>query len=171
MHIMPGVLGPDKRISGSAGGRKHKVHRRIRLSIFVSPSSSRQPGLTARKQFNLFATVKIQRQQTSFFPTGEGVRRGGVGGERREKEVATAEGRNQKGLTQTFLPHFNLLPSTISIIFQPEIQEDIFISAASPTSQLFQALSPSSPPPPAPAQQLPIVRGREFLKSRADEPT
>lgn len=82
---MPGVLGPDKRISGSAGGRKHKVHRRIRLSIFVSPSSSRQPGLAARKQFNLFATVKIQRQQTSFLPNGEGVRLWRGGGEKGEK--------------------------------------------------------------------------------------
>lgn len=90
---MPGVLGPDKRISGSAGGRKHKVHRRIRLSIFVSPSSSRQPGLAARKQFNLFATVKIQRQQTSFFPAGEGVRYGGAGGETRGEEAAAGEGK------------------------------------------------------------------------------
>jgi len=102
MHIMPGVLGPDKRISGSTGGRKHKVHRRIRLSIFVSPSSSRQPGLAARKQFNLFATVKIQRQQTSSFPNGEGVRYGGAGGERREKEVAIVAGRNQKRADTNF---------------------------------------------------------------------
>lgn len=94
---MPGVLGPDKRISGSAGGRKHKVHRRIRLSIFVSPSSSRQPGLAARKQFNLFATVKIQRQQTSFFSKrGGGMVRWGGGGERREKEVAIVEREKSK---------------------------------------------------------------------------
>lgn len=99
---MPGVLGPDKRISGSAGGRKHKVHRRIRLSIFVSRSSSRQPGLAARKQFNLFATVKIQRQQTSFFPNREGVQYGGARGERREMEVAIVEGRNQKRADTNF---------------------------------------------------------------------
>lgn len=102
MHIMPGVLGPDKRISGSAGGRKHKVHRRIRLSIFVSPSSSRQPGLAARKQFNLFATVKIQRQQTSFFPKGEGIRYSRAGGEGREKEVAIVKGRNPKRADTNF---------------------------------------------------------------------
>lgn len=102
MHIMPGVLGPDKRISGSAGGRKHKVHRRIRLSIFVSPSSSRQPGLTARKQFNLFATVKIQRQQTSFFPTGEGVRRGVVGGEKERKGGGDCGGEKSKRADTNF---------------------------------------------------------------------
>lgn len=160
---MPGVLGPDKRISGSTGGRKHKVHRRIRLSIFVSPSSSRQPGLTARKQFNLFATVKIQRQQTSFFPNREGVRRGGDGGggEGREKEVAIVEGRNQKGLTQTFLPRFNLSPSTISIILQPEIQEDILSQHPAPPPGSCQSFSHplSSPPPPSAAQQPPIVGG------------
>lgn len=148
---MPGVLGPDKRISGSAGGRKHKVHRRIRLSIFVSPSSSRQPGLAARKQFNLFATVKIQRQQTSFFPAGEGARYGGRKGRR-------GEGKNhKKGLTQTFLPPFNLSPSTSSRIFA-EIREDILSRLPAPPPRRFPHPL-SSPPPSSPAQKLPIVAG------------
>lgn len=46
------------------------------MSIFVSSGSSSQPRLPARKQFNLFATVKIQRQQASFFQMEKG---GGVG--------------------------------------------------------------------------------------------
>lgn len=41
-------------------------------------------------------------------------------------------GEIKKGLTQTFLPQFNLSPSTISIIFQPEIQEDILSQQPAP---------------------------------------
>lgn len=48
------------------------------MSIFVSSGSSSQPRLPARKQFNLFATVKIQRQQASFFQMEKG---GGAGQE------------------------------------------------------------------------------------------
>lgn len=48
------------------------------MSIFVSSGSSSQPRLPARKQFNLFATVKIQRQQASFFQMEKG---GGAGHE------------------------------------------------------------------------------------------
>lgn len=47
------------------------------MSIFVSSGSSSQPRLPARKQFNLFATVKIQRQQASFFQ----MEKGGGGGQ------------------------------------------------------------------------------------------
>lgn len=50
------------------------------MSIFVSSGSSSQPRLPARKQFNLFATVKIQRQQASFFQMETGGGAGGGGG-------------------------------------------------------------------------------------------
>lgn len=70
------------------------------MSIFVSSGSSSQPRLPARKQFNLFATVKIQRQQASFLQMetgGGGMRRGwgwglGVGAmmeKEREKKADT----------------------------------------------------------------------------------
>lgn len=88
-----------------------------------------------------------------------GAERGG--GHGREKEAAVVEGRNQKGLTQTFLPRFNLSPSTISIILQPEIQEDILSQHPAPPPGSCQSFSHplSSPPPPSAAQQLPIVGG------------
>ena len=50
------------------------------MSIFVSSGSSSQPRLPAPKQFNLFATVKIQRQQASFFQMERGGGAGGGGG-------------------------------------------------------------------------------------------
>lgn len=74
------------------------------MSIFVSSGSSSQPRLPARKQFNLFATVKIQRQQASFFQ----MEKGGGAGQEEDCGVlggAPNEGeKDRKGLTpQTFL--------------------------------------------------------------------
>lgn len=107
---MPGVLGADKRISSSQGdgGREQG---RIRMSIFVSSGSSSQPRLPARKQFNLFATVKIQRQQASFFQMEKGGGAGqeeedGVGGWRGGGMREEGEGERKGLLTpQTFLCH------------------------------------------------------------------
>ena len=78
MHIMPGVLGADKRISSSQGdgGRENRGELEcLSLSLPAHPASR---GSRARKQFNLFATVKIQRQQASFFQMEKG---GGAGQE------------------------------------------------------------------------------------------
>lgn len=78
------------------------------MSIFVSSGSSNQQRLPARKQFNLFATVKIQRQQASFFQ----MEKGGGAGQEEEDWVGGLSGgrvrdegeRGRKALTpQTFL--------------------------------------------------------------------
>lgn len=70
------------------------------MSIFVSSGSSSQPRLPARKQFNLFATVKIQRQQASFFQ----MEKGGGAGQKEEDWGNLAWGLDEgeadrKGLT------------------------------------------------------------------------
>lgn len=80
------------------------------MSIFVSSGSSSQPRLPARKQFNLFATVKIQRQQASFFQMEKG---GGAGQEEEDWGAGGLGGGGmgeRKGLTpQTFLCWLNPL--------------------------------------------------------------
>lgn len=78
MHIMPGVLGADKRISSSQGDGGPENRGELECLSLSLPGSSSQPRLPARKQFNLFATVKIQRQQGSFFQMEKG---GGAGQE------------------------------------------------------------------------------------------
>lgn len=66
-----------------------RVHWRIAMSVFVSGSSSRQTELVARKQFNLFVTLKNKRQAN--LPSLEcgGMGWGVCWGERQKGNVGT----------------------------------------------------------------------------------